>query len=109
LPDHLYLGLALLAFLAAAAVQYLLYSRILRPGLRTPPEERRRALLRWLAWAAAWQLAVLAAVAAYAIPLASSHPPGLAWIAPPVAAVVGTALPLQLAVASLARAAAQAR
>ena len=88
------------------AVQYLAYARLLLPGLRRPePAHQRRALKRWFAFAVAWQAVLLAAVAAYAFPAARSHPTGLAWVAPPVAAILGTALPLQLAVARIARAA----
>jgi hypothetical protein len=43
-------------------------------------------------------------VLVYALLVVRGHRSGLAWIAPPVAALVGTALPYQLAVVRLARA-----
>jgi branched-subunit amino acid transport protein len=61
-------------------------------------------LKRWLVFVAAWQAVLVAALVAYALLL----PPrghGLTWAAPPLAGVVGTALPLQLAAARIARAA----
>jgi hypothetical protein len=88
------------------AVQYLGYERVLAAGLRNADEAgKRRAIKRWLAFAAAWQLIVLAGVVAYALVIGrGGRGAGLAWIAPPVAALLGTALPLQLAAARLARA-----
>jgi hypothetical protein len=87
-------------------VQWLATARLLLPGLRRPePAEQRRALKRWFAFAVAWQAVLLAAVAAYAFPMSRSHPSDLSWVAPPVAAIFGTALPLQLAVVRIARAA----
>jgi hypothetical protein len=43
-------------------------------------------------------------VLVYALVMTRGHHAGLAWIAPPVAALVGTALPYQLAAIRLARA-----
>ena len=92
--------------MACLAVQYAGYQRVLAAGLRAgDPEVRRRAPKRWLAFAAAWQLIVLAGVVGYAVVATrGGRPDGLGWAAPPVAAVLGTALPLQLAAARLARA-----
>lgn len=75
-------------------------------GLRAQAAEDRRAALKsWLTFAASWQVLVVVAVLLY---LATSRRDGssdLFWIAPPVAAVVGTALPLQLVAMRLLRAA----
>ena len=59
---------------------------------------------RWLVFALGWQSLVIASVLVYALVMTRGHHAGLAWIAPPVAALVGTALPYQLAAARLARA-----
>jgi hypothetical protein len=73
-------------------------------GLRRPePEARRRALKRWLVFALAWQSLVIVCVLAYVLVVRGRHV-GVAWIAPPVAALIGTALPYQLAAMRLARA-----
>jgi hypothetical protein len=91
---------------ACLAVHYLAYSRLLLVALRRPDaDEQRRGAKRWLVFVLVWQALVLVAVAAYAFPMARSHPDGLAWVAPPVAAIAGTALPLQLAVGRMVRAA----
>ena len=66
---------------------------------------RRRALFRWVVFAVVWQAAVLVAIAAYGFLFYRHHPPGLAWVAPALGAVVGTALPLQVAALRIARAA----
>ena len=104
-PRLTYLAAAAAVFTACVAVQYLAYARLLLPGLRRPEvAEKRRALKRWFAFAVAWQAALLAAVAAYAFPISRSHPTDATWVAPAVAAILGTALPLQLAVVRIARA-----
>jgi hypothetical protein len=53
----------------------------------------------------AWQAALILALAVYALLVGRSHPRDLSWIAPPIAALIGTALPLQLAVGRIVRAA----
>jgi hypothetical protein len=81
------------------------YARLLLPGLRTAdPSLKRQALKRWLIFVAAWQAVLVAALVVYAVWLPPSRR-GLAWAAPPLAAVLGTALPLQLAVVRIARSA----
>ncbi len=86
-------------------VQYLGYERVLAAALReAAPEARQRGLKRWVLFAVAWQSAVVVAVLVYAFVARRGHPSGLAWIAPPLAALVGTAIPYQLAAVRLARA-----
>ena len=66
---------------------------------------RVRAVLgRWIGTLLIWQLLVLAACGVYIAVLAQARPAGLAWAAPPVAAVLGSALGLQWAVIALFRA-----
>ena len=92
-------------FVGCLAVQYVGYDRLLAAGLRSADlAERRRALKRWAGFAVAWQALVIAGVIAYAFVMTRAHRSGLSWIAPPVAALLGTALPYQLAVMRLARA-----
>jgi hypothetical protein len=80
------------------------YDRLLSAGLRRPePEARRRAIKRWVVYALAWQLLVFAGVALYVALVRGQHL-GPAWVVPPLAALIGTALPYQLAAVRLARA-----
>jgi len=91
-------------FVVCLGVQYLGYDRLLLRGLRSPEvRERRRALGRWLAFAVACEGLTIGAAVAYAVVLGRSHPQGMAWALPPIAALVGISLPLQLAAARLAR------
>ena len=87
----------------AAAVQFLGWQRYgARQATEGPPEDRRQALQRWVVFTVAWQVIVLAGVAAYiAVALTAGHPKGAFWAVPAVGAVVGTALPLQFVVAGL--------
>ena len=50
-----------------------------------------------------YQAAVVVVAGGYIAVVASGHPRGLAWTAPPLGAVIGTALPLQLAVMTILR------
>jgi hypothetical protein len=85
-------------------VQFMGYERILAAGLRDPGvDERRRAVKRWVGFAIAWQAIVIAGVLVYMLAATRGHRSGLAWIAPPVAALAGTALPYQLAATRLIR------
>ena len=65
--------------------------------------DRQRALKRWLLFALAFQALVFAGVLAYALVVTRSRGAGLAWVAPPIAALLGTALPYQLAATRLIR------
>lgn len=82
-----------------------LYLWMLRGPLQTGDlEQARPAVTRWIKIALGWQTVVLVASGAYVLVTGSSHPHGFAWIAPAIAAVIGTALPLQIAVATILRA-----
>jgi hypothetical protein len=86
-------------------VQYLGYDRLLAAGLReTGVEARQRGIKRWLVFALAWQTLVIAGCFVYAFVMTRTHHAGLAWISPPIAALLGTALPYQLAASRLLRA-----
>ncbi|HEY6874954.1 MAG TPA: hypothetical protein VI384_01200 [Candidatus Dormibacteraeota bacterium] len=90
----------------ALAVQFGLYATLLRPALLSEDIERGRpAVIRWLKTTIVFQAAVLAAAGVYVAVIASGHrQSGVAWVAPALGAVVGTALPLQVAVISIMRA-----
>jgi hypothetical protein len=83
----------------------LAYRAILTPGLRQPDvEARRRALTRWVGAVVGFQLLLVAAIAVYLVLTANAHWPALGRALPPLGAVLGNALTLQLAVIRLARA-----
>lgn len=66
-------------------------------------EQARPAVTRWIKTAIVYQAVVLVASGGYVAVIASSHPRGFAWVAPALGAVIGTALPLQIAVATILR------
>jgi hypothetical protein len=68
-------------------------------------ERARPALGLWVKVVVVWQFVVLVGSALYVAVNASAHVHGVAWIAPAVGAVFGTALPLQIAVVALMRSA----
>jgi hypothetical protein len=106
LTDSAYLAAGLAVLLVAAAIQYGLFAWLLRPTLRSGNAAGSRPVfVRWILSALAFPAVVLIAAAAYMILVGRRHPQGLAWAAPPLAALVGTALPLQLVIASITRAA----
>ena len=77
--------------------------------LRTPlqtldPALIRPAVSRWLKVVLAWQVVVVASAAGYTALVESAHPVGFAWVAPAIAAIFGTALPLQVAVVAILKA-----
>lgn len=93
------------AFAAALAIQVGLYARMLRPALLTGDvDQARPAVKRWLLTTIALQAGVLVAAGVYVLVTQSGHPRGVAWISPALGAVIGTALPLQVAVVSILRA-----
>jgi hypothetical protein len=78
---------------------------MLRVPLQTREVARMRpAIGRWLKVVLLWQVVVVAVSASYVAVLASGHPRGFAWVAPAIAAVFGTAVPLQVAVMAILRA-----
>jgi len=87
-------------------VQYAGYDRILAAALReASAEAQQHGMKRWLVFALVWQGLVIAGCFVYAFVMTRLHlSGGLAWIAPPIAALVGTALPYQLAATRLLRA-----
>jgi hypothetical protein len=66
---------------------------------------RRAGLTGWARFAIAWQLLVLVIGASWILPFALNHYQGYAWAAPAIGLVLGTALPLQLVVLRISRAA----
>ena len=86
-------------------MQYAGYDRILATSLREADvDATRRGLRRWLVFALGWQVLVIAGCFVYAFVMTRTHRSGLAWIAPPIGALLGTALPYQLAASRLLRA-----
>ena len=87
------------------AAEYLIYHRMLRVPLRAGNfEQLRPALKRWIKVTAAWNLLVAAGCVVYFFAVSSRHGHTVAWIAPPIGAVFGSALALQLVVMPIARA-----
>lgn len=85
-------------------VQFMGYDRILAAGLRAPElEARRGAVKRWVGFAVVWQALVVVGVVVYMLVVTRTRRSGFAWITPPLGALLGTALPYQLAVARLVR------
>jgi len=78
---------------------------ILAPGLREPDAEtRRRALARWAGAVVGFQLLLGIAIVVYLVVAARTQTPALGRALPPLGAVLGNALALQLAVVRLVRA-----
>jgi hypothetical protein len=106
LTDTAYLAAGLAAFLVAGGVQYGLYAWLLRPAFKSGAfADARPAFVRWIIAALVWQGVVIVAAGAYMVMVGRAHPPGLAWAAPPLAALLGTALPLQLVASAAMQAA----
>ena len=104
LNDSSYLALGAGVFVLALAIQLGLYLWLLRPALSSAAAPGAAgSFIRWIAADLVWQVAVLAAAGAYV--RLTSHPTGVAWVLPAVAAVLGTALPLQVVAAVALRAA----
>ncbi|MBO0708852.1 MAG: hypothetical protein J2P43_12025 [Candidatus Dormibacteraeota bacterium] len=91
------------AFLVCAAAEYALFSWFLVPGLARPePAEKRRTVIRWFSFnAGIWVLVVIGCIVYIAALRHNST--GYAWIVPPVAALLGTGLPMQFSVMRIAR------
>jgi drug/metabolite transporter (DMT)-like permease len=67
-------------------------------------DPKRLALKRWLYFALGWQSLVILGVLLYVFVMTRRHQTDLYWIAPVLAALLGTALPYQLAAMRLSRA-----
>ncbi|HXB05236.1 MAG TPA: hypothetical protein VNY77_10280, partial [Candidatus Angelobacter sp.] len=68
---------------------------LLRSAVRSrEPALVRPALVRWIKVAILWQVLVLAACGIYLAAFGPVHGKSVAWIAPAVGAVFGTAIPL---------------
>jgi hypothetical protein len=81
-----------------------LYSRTLAPVLNTDDlDARAQGLKRWLAREAAVQVVTLAAAGLYVLLVFRRHQPGIAWVAPGLGVVLGTAVPLQVVLSRLIR------
>jgi hypothetical protein len=105
LSDSSYLALAAAVFVAAALVQLGLYYRLLRPSLRTRDAGLVRAgLVRWIKLDLVIQAAILVGAGVYIAVQTSNHVRGAGLVGPPVGAVLGSALPLQVVVAAMLRA-----
>lgn len=91
--------------MVAALVQLALYLRLLRPSLRTrEPELVRAGMMRWIKLDLVIQVAILVAAGVYIAVQTSNHVRGAGLVGPPVGAVLGSALPLQVVVAGMLRA-----
>jgi hypothetical protein len=105
LTDSAYLALAAAVFVLAGLLQLGLYLRLLRPSLKSAdPELVRTGMVRWIKIDLVIQVAILAAAGAYIAVQTSNHVRGAGLVAPPVGAVLGSALPLQVVVAGMLRA-----
>jgi len=105
LSDSVLLAAGCFAFVICVGVHWALYATM-APRLRQADLElRRAAILRWFQLLAAWEVLVLALAVAYFLAGRTAHPGVGAWVAPAVGAIVGNALPLQLAALAISRAA----
>ena len=66
------------------------------------PGEKRRTVIRWFSLNAGVWVAVVLACIAY-IAVVRAHATGYVWIVPPVAALIGTGIPMQWSVLRIAR------
>jgi len=100
----LYGALAAGAFCVSVGLMWLAYRSILVTGLCRPELElRRRAMTRWVVVVLGIQLLLGACIAAYLVLTTRAGVPALGRALPPLGAVLGNALALQLAVFRLAR------
>jgi hypothetical protein len=100
----LYGAVAAAAFVACIAIMVPVH-RILTAGLSQPePPARRQALVRWIGAVLGFQLLLVAVIVAYLVVTARSHTPALGRALPPLGAVLGNAVALQLGLVRLGRA-----
>jgi hypothetical protein len=106
LSDSAFVGLGLASFLVAIAAEYGLYHRFLRAPLRTHDlVQLRPALTRWIMATGAWNLLVVVGSVIYLVAVNPGRGHGVAWVAPPVGGVFGSALVLQFVVTAISRSA----
>jgi hypothetical protein len=104
LSDSSYLAWAAGVFVLAAAIQVGMYLRLLRPSLQSQRVEIIRAgMIRWIKLDLPIQAGILVLSGVYIAVQTANHVRGAGLVAPPVAAVLGSALPLQVVVAALMR------
>jgi len=109
LTDSFFVAAGLGALIGAAAVQLGLYQWLLREPLRAADFERvRPAFKRWIVGALAWQAVVIVGAGVYVYVVTRSRPEGIAWVAPAIGLLLGTALPLQLVASNALRAGSRA-
>ena len=105
MTDTAYLAVAAAAFVVAALAQLALYLRVLRAPLQSgDPERVRPAIVRWVRYDLPVQTGILGAAAIWFAIQTSHHAHGVALVGPPVAAVLGSALPLQIVAMAMMRA-----
>lgn len=69
----------------------------------------RPAINRWLIVTIGWQVLVIGACVVYVVVQGANHSKSPLWIVPPMGAAFGIAMPLQLIVMAIVRAAREAR
>ena len=101
-----YIGLGFAVMVITATIQYMGWVRIGARGLRSADADTSQgALRRWMLFVVLYQAVVLTITIGYVVICVHSHVREGAWPAPAIGAVIGTALPLQMAVMGIARAA----
>ncbi|HZQ50535.1 MAG TPA: hypothetical protein VFB69_09530 [Candidatus Dormibacteraeota bacterium] len=109
LTDSFYLAAGAGALIVAAAIQLGIYQWLLREPLQAADFERvRPAFKRWIGAALAWQAVVIVGTGVYVYLVTRSRPEGIAWVAPAIGLLLGTALPLQLVASTALRAGSRA-
>ena len=89
----------------ALGLEFGFYHFMLRGPLRTRDIATiRPAINRWLLVTIAWQVLLIAGCVAYLVVLGSGHGRSSAWIAPPVGAAFGLAVPLNFIAMAILRA-----
>ena len=105
LTDSSYLALAAASFVVAALAQLAMYLQVLRAPLQSgDPELVRPAIMRWVRYDVPVQTVILGAAALWFGIQTSHHARGMALVGPPVGAVLGSALPLQVVAMAMMRA-----
>jgi hypothetical protein len=86
-------------------IQIGLYISMLQGALKSRDMDKARpAVMTWFKTVLVWQVLVVVGAGVYVAVVGSHHLRGFAWVTPAVAAVFGTAIPLQVVVVSVLRA-----